>query len=186
LAEHEATLRQTLPAEYVTRYMRNRMPPLAGIVDQHLISATRDIAAGISERGFGVRESMRALQTQFPSFTDWRLENIARTEGAVLYETGHLARYRSDAAVQGIRFDAIRDSRTSEICLAHDGKCWRLSDPNLPAPPLHYMCRSTLTPVLFDEQPNWQDGPLGEDAQPLAGFGRVNESLLPPNVLLPY
>lgn len=184
LAEHEATLQQTIPREYVERYLTQRVPPLAGVTDRALLSATSQIAAGIAQRGFGVRESMQALRRQFPAFTDHRLENIARTEGAQLYETGRLARYYADAAVSGVRYDAIGDGRTTEICRALDGRVWRLGDPNLVSPPSHYMCRSTLAPVLFDEEPNWETGPPPPEGRPLSGFGRISPQLLPENVTI--
>lgn len=184
LAEHEATLQQFTPQLYVDKYLQSRLPPLAGIVDRRLLEGARDVAAGIAERGFGVRESIQALRREFPEFTRARLENIARTEGAVLYEAGHLSRYRMDPAVTGVRYDAVGDSRTTVICEELDGRCWKLEDPNIVAPPAHFQCRSTLAPVLFYEEPDWQTGPPPDDARPLAGFGKFPEGLLPENVTL--
>ncbi len=184
LAEHEATLQQFTPQLYVDKYLSSRLPPLAGIVDRRLLEGARDVAAGIAERGFGVRQSIQALRREFPEFTRHRLENIARTEGAVLYEAGHLSRYRLDPAVTGARFDAVNDSRTTETCRWHDGRSYKLDDPELPEPPMHYMCRSTLAPILFYEEPDWQTGPPPDDARPLAGFGKFDEGLLPENVTL--
>jgi SPP1 gp7 family putative phage head morphogenesis protein len=181
LAEHEATLQKFTPPEYVTAYLQRRLPPLAGVVERRLLEGARGVAAGIAERGFGVRESITALRSQFPAFTRGRLENIARTEGAVLYETARLARYRADEACGGVRFDAVGDSRTTEICRWHDGKCWKLDDPRLPQPPLHFQCRSTLAPILWFEEPGWESDDPPVEAQPLRGFGRQDYGVLPDN-----
>lgn len=183
LAEHEATLQRFTPQEYIGLYLQHRTPPLAGVVDRALLDETRNIAAGIAERGFGVKQAMAALRSQFPEFTRHRLENIARTEGAVLFETGRLARYREDAAVTGVRYDAVGDSRTTEICRWHDGRFYQLDKPH-PTPPLHYQCRSTLAPVLFDEDVKWEQAQPPPKARPMTGFGVVEQSLLPPNVEL--
>lgn len=186
LAEHEATLQRSLPRAYVEAYLRYRVPMLADRVERHMAEAYQRIGAGIAERGFGVREGMAALRREFPHLTRWRLENIARTEGATLYSVGHLARYRADAAVEGVRYDAVMDSRTTAICRGLDGRAWRLDDPELVSPPAHYQCRSVLAPILFDEADSvrWESGPLPEDARPLEGFGYIPGSLLPPNVTM--
>ena len=48
-----------------------------------------------------------------------------------------------------VEFMAITDARTTPICMERDGLVLALDDPRLPAntPPLHYMCRSVLSPV---------------------------------------
>jgi SPP1 gp7 family putative phage head morphogenesis protein len=185
LAEHEATVNKWVPREYVDRYLRTRVPPLVGIADAHLLEAARDMVAANVERGFGVRETMRSLRRDFPSFAARRLENIAHTEGATCYEHGRLARYMADGLVTGVTFSAVGgkqgDGRTTEICKGLHGRAWKLDDPNKVTPPAHYLCRSTLLPVLFNEQPEWQSGPVPEEAQPLEGFGTVDPALLPPN-----
>jgi len=43
-------------------------------------------------------------------------------------------------------------------------------------------CRSTLTPILFDEAPQWNDATPNKQEKPLKGFGEIDEGLLPPNV----
>lgn len=43
---------------------------------------------------------------------------------------------------------AIRDARTSVICIALDGQEFRLDDPNAPVPPAHFRCRSIIRLVM--------------------------------------
>ncbi len=182
LAEHEATVNRWVPREYVDRYLQTRLPPLVGVADRALLETARDMVAANMERGFGVRETMRSLQRDFPSFAARRLENIARTEGAVAFEHGRLSRYMADGLVQGVEFSAVMDDRTTEQCVWHNGRKWPLDSPDVPTPPLHWMCRSVLLPILFNEQPAWNTEQPPEEARPLEGFGAVDPELLPRNV----
>lgn len=50
--------------------------------------------------------------------------------------------------IRRYRFEAILDTRTSDICRSLDGTEWDADDPNMPVPPLHPNCRSTLVPIL--------------------------------------
>ena len=190
LAEHEATVNKWVPREYVDRYLRTRTPPLVRVTDQHLLDAARDMVAANVERGFGVAQTMKSLQRDFPSFSAHRLENIARTEGAVCFEHGRAARYMADGLVEGVEFSAVMDDRTTEECQWHNGRQYKLSDPDIPWPPLHYLCRSMMLPVLFNEKPDWnteqpepfeRDGKM-VDPRPLDGFGFIPVGDLPPNV----
>jgi SPP1 gp7 family putative phage head morphogenesis protein len=48
------------------------------------------------------------------------------------------------------RFVAVRDSRTSAICRALDGKIFRNDDDSAPRPPMHINCRSSVVPIVND------------------------------------
>lgn len=182
LAEHEQRLAQTIPVSYMRLYADTRVPFLAQRIERHLAEAYQRINAESRERGFGIRETMELVRRRFTQYTTWRLENVARTESAVLYETGHLGRYLEDVAVQGVRYYAVMDSRTTEICRALDGRAWRLDDREaIVQPPAHYQCRSTLAPVLFDERARWDDGSLPPGVAPLEGFGEPLWHALPDN-----
>ena len=181
LAEHEANLGAVSPTEYIQRYTDNRVPPLAHIVDEHIKIACRNTVASIYERGFGVREAVRALRRDFPDFTDFRLVNIARTEGATVYGIGNAAKYVSDGLVQGWKWDDIEDSRECPICEWFHAKCFKDDDESAPVPPLHYQCRCTLDPILFNETGiDWCEEKPPDDQAPLEGFGILDRTLLPP------
>jgi SPP1 gp7 family putative phage head morphogenesis protein len=49
--------------------------------------------------------------------------------------------------LKGVRFTAVLDSRTSQICAHHDGTIYDVDDTRF-TPPLHWRCRSTLIPVV--------------------------------------
>jgi SPP1 gp7 family putative phage head morphogenesis protein len=46
------------------------------------------------------------------------------------------------------KYVAVRDSRTSPICRALDGKVFKYADPKKKVPPQHPNCRSTIIPVV--------------------------------------
>lgn len=46
------------------------------------------------------------------------------------------------------RWTSVRDSRTTPICRALDGKVFRYSDPTAPTPPAHVGCRSRIKALL--------------------------------------
>jgi hypothetical protein len=180
LAEHEATVSKFIPTEYRDAYIERRLPPLVGVADEDLKRACRDTAAAVAERGFGVRESMAALHDTFPDFSSWRIETIARTEGAVLYEHGRAARYLADPLVIGVRIDGVADSRQTDICEEIDGRCYKFGSGAVLLPPYHFACRTSTSPVLFDEESSvtWSTEPI----RAMAGFGTPDYGEdLPPN-----
>lgn len=76
-------------------------------------------------------------------------EAVVRTAVNHISNTAHMRTYRENAdVVTKVQFVATLDSRTSDICIANDGKTWDVDDDTIPRPPLHYNCRSTLVPIV--------------------------------------
>lgn len=48
--------------------------------------------------------------------------------------------------IKGVQFVATLDDRTTLICMSLDGKVFPINEG--PRPPMHYQCRSTVTPVV--------------------------------------
>ncbi len=73
----------------------------------------------------------------------------ARTVVTALQTDAQLAAEAQFSSVIGAyEFQAVIDSRTSEICRPLDGTIYRRGDPKMPIPPLHPNCRSALVPVV--------------------------------------
>lgn len=53
---------------------------------------------------------------------------------------------QNTSVVKGVLWRSTLDARTSEICMARDGKVYEVDKG--PRPPAHPNCRSTITPVL--------------------------------------
>jgi len=92
--------------------------------------------------------------------TEAQARTLVRTGITNAQTKSFIASMQSNSAViKGYRFTATLDSRTSRICAHHDGTVYGLEDTQW-FPPLHWNCRSTVTPVvksfeeLLDEKPD--------------------------------
>lgn len=158
-----------------------------GDVTQDVVRALKQ---GLAE-GLTVNQTMDRLSNYLsgPGFNERRLEIIARTNSTTAFNQGRLETFRQAGDfVEHVQFLAILDSRTTDICESRNGKIFRLDDPALAAntPPLHYNCRSILSPVTqydLDEmqRSGWkdQDGKTLEELldhsgmpDPAKGFGK--------------
>ena len=85
--------------------------------------------------------------------TAHRIENVIRTNTMTAFNGGALSFYRTAPNVEGLQFSAILDKRTTEVCSFLHGSTFPKNDPSLSSmnPPLHFMCRSVLVPVLLGE-----------------------------------
>jgi len=103
------------------------------------------------QEGATVKQVMDALRIALPeAIGKARAENIARTEATTAFNQGRMAAFRETKGFVGaVEFMAITDARTTPICMERDGLVLAINDPRLPdnTPPLHYMCRSVLSPV---------------------------------------
>lgn len=121
--------------------------------------------------GMTAKQTMDALGEYLtgPGFNSRRLENIARTNATTAFNQGRMEMFRENQDfVRAVEYLAILDARTTEVCRARHGKIWLIDDPAIAAntPPMHYMCRSILSPVTQLEwedmqKPGWKD-PLAE------------------------
>ncbi len=172
LVAHEVRLGLEVPTEAIESYAATRIPPLVRTSTDAQRRIASRVVARVAEAGGTLREMQDELRLNYTTFSQGRRQNIARTEASQLYNQGSVDRYRASPAVQGMRFLAIVDDRTTEICVWHDGNEYRLDDPGLPVAPLHFMCRSTSAPILFNESPTFQEAGPPDAAKPLSGFGR--------------
>lgn len=83
--------------------------------------------------------------------TKARAVAIARTETTNVYNQARLETYQRSNLATHVRFLAISDDRTTDICLSRNGMVIPVSDSAAIAentPPLHVNCRSQLSPLL--------------------------------------
>jgi SPP1 gp7 family putative phage head morphogenesis protein len=67
------------------------------------------------------------------------------------------------------KYVSVRDSRTSPICRALDGRTFRYDDPKRKIPPQHPNCRSTITPIV-----NYSSLGLNQTSEQVFSFGSYN------------
>jgi SPP1 gp7 family putative phage head morphogenesis protein len=131
-------------------FVRSRRD-LGRFFEKDQVDIVRTILDNALKEGATVKQVMDALQAALPeAIGRARAENIARTEATTAFNQGRLVAFRETSGfVAAVEFMAITDARTTPICMERDGLVLALDDPRLPAntPPLHYMCRSVLSPV---------------------------------------
>jgi SPP1 gp7 family putative phage head morphogenesis protein len=136
------------------------------------------------DRGMSPREAQAHVKNTIETWiSDWHAETIARTETAKMYNAGRLARWidpEEGGFVEALQYDAIVDTRTTDLCRHLDGKIISVKNSSAVAkytPPNHFNCRATWLPVSKFE--DWVDDfPL--DLQPEKGFTHEPEL---PNLL---
>ena len=177
--------RTVVPQEAIARYVASRIPPLAETIDNRRRELCRDLVTQAAGDGLGTRDIMELLQSSGFGTSAWHRETIARTETGQLYNHGRVARYRASGACPGYRYEAIIDGRETVICRGLNGKLFNFEDANGATPPMHYACRSTISPVMWWEVPeNWdQPGEIIDGLEPAdrpaAGFGGIDMSDMP-------
>lgn len=120
-------------------------------------------------QGFGPRDvARRALRTVEgqAALGDVHLHGIrmaVRTAmTAVSSEASKIEHREMSDVISKVEFVATLDSRTSEPCLANDGKTYILGAANIPYPPLHIGCRSSVEPVVALDALGFSSDALGK------------------------
>ena len=131
-------------------FVRSRRD-LARFFEKDQAETVRRVITEGLEQGQSLKQVMGSLEEALPGkMGRARLENIARTEATTAYNQGRLAMFLdTEGFIAGVEFMAILDARTTDICQHRDGLLFRLDDPAIRqnTPPLHYQCRSILSPV---------------------------------------
>lgn len=134
----------------------NRVIQLAGSFARSQLRSLKDdlIAAIVPQPDTGNPISREDLLQRIQSTLNVgrvRADNIARTEITHAYNRGRVSMGLRSELLDGFRFLAIDDSRTTDICRTRNGMIILRSDSaglaaNTPA--MHFRCRSTLSPIL--------------------------------------
>lgn len=81
------------------------------------------------------------------STTTRQTEALVRTAINHVATRGHQETYRQNRDVtKTYTYTAVLDSRTTEICMSLDGRTFDHADESAPRPPMHFNCRSIITP----------------------------------------
>lgn len=114
----------------------------------------REIRIGMTE-GQTIDQMVRRVRgSRKNNFTDGALQTPRhRAETIVRTAVNHVQTHAAEAMfiehsdiVKRVRWLSTLDHRTSPVCMARDGKVWKVGEG--PRPPAHPRCRSRVTPVL--------------------------------------
>lgn len=158
--------------------------------DQGVEDRVRVVLVNAITNGEPKHVTRKALAKVLTDYSKGRLDNVIETESIAAFNAGRLQYFDSvPHLVPGVRFMAVIDNRTSDICRERNGLVLALDDPlvSINTPPLHYRCRSSWAPCtvtrlelmarmsgqaigdyLGGQRAKWE----GAKA-PLAGFGFV-------------
>jgi len=110
----------------------------------------------------------------FSKTNPWYWETVFRTNLHSAYNAGKMEQVkRLGKKVKYLKFVAIDDNRTTEICRSLNGTVRPASEWNGRIPPLHFNCRSTLVPIFEGEKVKPTKMP---SVKPQGGFGQPLDS----------
>lgn len=130
------------------KFLRGYTIQLAKIESQELLNEMTDAVRHTLYKGMSEREAIKYLEQRFKQFEKKRVRAIARTEVTRAFNHGNIA--ATIQYVEGYRFTAVLDAKTTEICQARHEKFLPKDTEILVenTPPLHVNCRSYLIPLL--------------------------------------
>lgn len=108
--------------------------------------------------GNGVRDIVNQISA---SLSDYdinlgasRIETIVRTNVSKAFNETRALQYKElSEHIKAYQYSAIMDGRTSDICIALDGKIFPASELDYFNPPNHFNCRSLVLPIFnYDEE----------------------------------
>ncbi len=155
------------------KWLNARSVWATGVTSDTLNTGMQQIIADSMKTGEDIKTTMDKLDALFAPYiggkgrpiikgaprvqpevvTPYRLENIVRTNTTAAYNGGRLNEFTKPKLarfVDGIKFLAVLDDRTTEVCRYMDGMVFHPDDADLDSlsPPLHFQCRSILSPVV--------------------------------------
>ncbi len=97
--------------------------------------------------------SLKPIVKYFFSSGDYRARASLITESARINSEAKLSGYEK-AGVKYYQFIAVMDSRTTDICIRHDRKVYKVKDMKIGvnANPMHINCRSTTRAYFIDDR----------------------------------
>ena len=151
------------------KWLRESAFWITDVLADDLLGAAQKILVKGLRTGAPASTMMRELFEEFVPYlggdvgeqvvTAHRLETIVRTNTTTAYNHGRLtAALDPDIAafVDGVRYSAILDSRTTPVCQFLHEKVFRLPDQEEDlvtlTPPRHFNCRSVLVPIVVGEE----------------------------------
>lgn len=161
--------------EGAQEWIRNYAYSIGVITEETVIESIREALQKGLEQGLGADQLKKLIQDKAGIYlSDRHAETIARVETAKMYNTGRLARYThpdNDGFIVALQYDAIVDTRTTELCKHLDGRYVHIDDQdtiNKYSPPNHFNCRATWLPVS-----KYEDFTIDFDPneEPQKGFG---------------
>ncbi len=178
-----------LPPKETLKFFNDKKFWLTGNERDFILNGNKSILYNAIEKGASNSETVFEMEEFFEKYKvtqktpqgtmevvsdiPGRVEVIVRTNTNNAYNQGKLATFQDPLVADFIpayQYSAIMDGRTSDICIAYDKQIWKSGDNTWQdvLPPNHHNCRSTIVPILSDEEFEVSPPPKIEPAK---GFG---------------
>lgn len=173
VAENKISI--TVTPRAAIKAMMDKAVVVSGILRDSLTAKAKSILTAAVKNGDGVEEVAIKLKKAWEPYKGdpnvikdeeqlepHRLKTIVRTNMIDAYNTGRIARLRDPKMspfIRAVRYSAVLDEVTTEICEELHDTLFEVDDPDLDrvTPPNHYNCRSLLVPVMIDQKVNQDD-----------------------------
>jgi SPP1 gp7 family putative phage head morphogenesis protein len=133
---------------YINKAKKDITKSLVGsLVKKYANEIDDGVKAGLSSKQ--IADNLRKKDSSIKSKTI--ANTIARTLLHGAYARGSITDMLEDEMIVAFRFNAVNDSRVSDICESLDGKIISKDEVYNFLPPLHYNCRSVLEPIFINE-----------------------------------
>ena len=138
----------------------------AGLLSEHLAADVKAVLVDALREGDAQEVVQAAIAEAFAPYllsgeqdellSGPRLATIIRTNNTAAYNHGRMAEFtRPDLLpfLEGVRYSAVLDERTTPVCQFLHEKVFRPQDPALEdlLPPNHFNCRSVVVPITVGE-----------------------------------
>ena len=172
--EHAGTDSSFTPREAL-RWLAEKAFWITGITGDKLLNDVRGVILQSMKTGRPLGETIIALAEVFAPYIGdedaigderqtepYRLETIVRTNTTDAYNHGRLTAFVDPKLLpflKGIRYSAVLDERTTEVCRFLNGRVFKPQQADLESllPPNHFQCRSIIVPVVVGEAVNDAD-----------------------------
>lgn len=148
-AEEQRAITFLEPVEALKR-LREKAFHITGVLASRILGRAREALFFSMKTGETTQAAVERLRDAVVTdFSRPRLETIVRNATIESYNLGRLNQIRQSSLVDQVMYSAIRDERTTPICLHLDGKIFNREDLALDRllPPNHHNCRSLVIPV---------------------------------------
>ena len=144
-------------------------------LELRILEDTKAIVQNGTDEGLRGRDVVKNLEDGLLGnrYSKSQLQTVVQTNTTTIINQGKKAFARANLPfVKGMRFYAVIDKNTTDICRERDGKEFAIDDPALDrnTPALHFRCRSILD-YIIEGSPKYD--PAGVDTNVPEGFGEV-------------
>ena len=143
--------------EKVLELFKQKAFYITGIEKDNILKKIKNILMQGIKSGIGEREFIEQLDESLKGYDiamqGARLQTIVRTNIADVYNTARTQEFKNiEDYIDAYQYSAILDDRTSDICIALDGKIFPKSEIDKYTPPNHFGCRSIIVPIYSGEK----------------------------------